>query len=109
MNPGRMDRRITLQSRTLGRGSEGGSTVTWSDVTTLWAETVQPASGSEINRGENDRTVIRQNFRIRFYPGISATTHRIVYAGQTYNLIHAAEEGRKAYHLLTCEYTEDRA
>ena len=108
MNPGRMDRRITLQSRTLGRGNEGGSTVTWSDVTTLWAETVQPAAGSEINRAENDRTVIRQNFRIRFYPGISATTHRIVYAGQTYNLIHAAEEGRKAYHLLTCEYTEDR-
>lgn len=108
MNPGKLDRRITLQALTKTRGTEGGFVETWAEVTTLWGEVLQPSAGVEARQAETDRSNIRRQFRIRYYPGISETTHRVVYDSQIYNLIHASEEGRKAYHLLTCEFTEGR-
>jgi SPP1 family predicted phage head-tail adaptor len=47
VSAGRLDRRITLQQKTITRGNLGGHQEVWTDVATVWAE-VRELSGREI-------------------------------------------------------------
>ncbi|MDP4721322.1 MAG: phage head closure protein [Akkermansiaceae bacterium] len=104
MNPGRLDRRITLQERTVTRDNTGGVVNTWADVTGLWAQ-IPKETGAEGIIADADSSTESRQFRIRFRE-IRTSHHRISYQSKTYDIKHAGEEGRRDYLLLTTTYTE---
>lgn len=99
MNPGKLDRRIVLQVRTLSRDGTGSRVETWSDSATLWAEVVTQ-KGSEKSAADAERPVDSRQFRIR-HRAIDPTNHRILYQSKFYNITGTTEEpGRRSTLLL---------
>lgn len=101
MNIGKLDRRVTLQSRTMTRDSMGARVESWETVAEIWAEYVQNR-GSEGPAADADRWKDNQQFRIRWRSGLTATQYRITYNGKTYDITGITEEGRKTTLLLDC-------
>jgi SPP1 family predicted phage head-tail adaptor len=91
---GKMDRRITVQVRTMTKDSTGGRVETWADSFDCWAEViVQKQTESEIS--ESDRNADSRQFRIRYKSGLASGTHRILYQLRFYNIKSITEEGRQ--------------
>lgn len=102
MNPGRLDRRIILQGRTLTQDDYGGRVETWLDLVSVWAELL-PESASESNVADAERSVNRQRFRIRYIP-IDSESTRINYKGAIYQITGITEErGRQSYLVVNTE------
>jgi len=101
MNPGKMDRRITVQARTLTKDAAGGRVETWADSFLCWAELVK-TSQSEAITADSDRNIETRLFRIRYKTGLASGTHRIFYQLRFYDITGIDEEGRQDRLLLTC-------
>ena len=99
MNPGKLNRRLTIQSRTVTKDSAGGKVETWADVFDCWAELVQ-SKGSEGNAADSDRPSNEKQFRLRWKSGIEADTHRILYKLVFYDISEVIEEGVKTSLLI---------
>lgn len=108
MKPGNLDRRIDIQALTETRGAAGGIVATWATLKTVWAEKL-PSSGNEFRAAQSRHAETSQVFRIRYYSGLSETTHRISYSDRVYDILHIAEEGRREGMLISCKYTEGAA
>lgn len=100
MNPGKLDRRITIQVRTYTRDASNTKVETWANQCSVWAEYVSQR-GKESEIAGADRSQENQQFRIR-YRSIAPGTHRIRYSGKTYDIVGIAEEGRQQSLLLDC-------
>lgn len=93
---GSMDRRITIQKLFQGVGSTYGEpTETWVDWSTCWAA-VEELTGRELAEARQISAEITTKFTIRWVDRLSPTM-RIVYSGQTFDIHHIAELGRKEY------------
>jgi SPP1 family predicted phage head-tail adaptor len=101
MNPGRMDRRITVQVRTLTKDAAGGRVETWADSFKCWAEVVKQTASEGIT-ADADRSTDERQFRIRYRANIASGTHRILYQLRFYNIEGITEEGRQDRLLVTC-------
>lgn len=101
MNPGKMDRRITVQVRTLSKDAAGGRVETWADTFLCWAEVVR-AKQTEGIIADADRNTEERQFRIRYRTGIASGTHRIFYQLRFYDITAIEEEGRQDSLLITC-------
>lgn len=101
MNPGKMDRRITIQSRTLTKDAAGGRVETWVDAFDCWAEVVTQKAGEAVT-ADADRATDERQFRIRYKSGIASGTHRIFYQLKFYDITGIVEEGRQHLLLVTC-------
>lgn len=108
INPGKLDRRLTIQAKTLTRGGEGGFVESWTDLDEVWAQKLD-TSGREFRTAQATHAEVNQLFRIRFYAGLTEGEHRVVYGTRTFDLIQIGEEGREEFNLLVCKYTEGRA
>ena len=93
MEPGRLDRRITILRR-------GTSTDNWNQkanaytlLATVWAEVRDPGA-QEREEADQRVTVITKVFTIRFRDDFK-TTHRIQYDSDTYHITAIAEIGRQ--------------
>lgn len=108
-NPSKMDRRITIEKRTLTQDDAGGNVESWAILAYSWAEKVDQR-GKESEVTDADRSEDETKWRVRYRPflrSVSATSgYRIKYNGETFNITHAKEEGRKDTHLLTTITTE---
>ena len=93
MNPGKMDRRITIEARTLGKDAAGGRIETWETSAEVWAELVTRKS-REAAAADSERPFDTRTFRIR-YRTITEHDHRILYSGKVFNITGISEEGRK--------------
>ena len=98
MNPGKMDRRITIEARTLGKDSAGGRTETWETAAEVWAELVTRKS-RESAAADSERPMDTRTFRIR-YRSITEHNHRLTYDVKTFNITGISEEGRKQTLLI---------
>ena len=98
MNPGKLDRRITLQVRVVSKDGAGGRVETWADSATVCAELVQ-ARGSEATKADSDRYQTSQQFRIR-YRALDPANYRILYKSRFYDIQAVTEEGRQTTLLL---------
>jgi SPP1 family predicted phage head-tail adaptor len=105
MNPGKMDRRITIQARTLTKDAAGGRVETWADSFLCWAELVK-TSQTETVTADADRNIEIRQFRIRYKSGLASGTHRILYQLRFYDITGIDEEGRQDRLLLTCRATQ---
>lgn len=100
-NPGAMNRRLTVQSRTASKDAAGGRTQTWRDAFKVWAEQV---SQKEMERilGDAERAEDIRIFRIRYQPTLSSGEYRVLYQLKFYDITGIIEEGIRDRMLLTC-------
>jgi SPP1 family predicted phage head-tail adaptor len=101
-NPGKLDRRITIQARTLTKDAAGGRVETWADAFDCWAEDVRQIQREAIT-ADADRAVTSRQFRIRYKSGLASGTHRVFYQLKFYDITGITEEGRQHMLLLDCQ------
>ncbi len=78
VSSGRLDQRITLQHKTVVRGSLGGHAETWSTLATVWAETLD-MSGHEIFNAKAIGSGATQLITIRYRSDVHADM-RVIFA-----------------------------
>lgn len=91
MEAGRLNRRITLQRRSMAQDATGAPIETWHDLTTVWAEKVD-MRGSERYTAAQTVAQLDTKFRIRFIRGITPVD-RIVYEGRNFDVGGVLEIG----------------
>ena len=101
-NPGRLDRRITIQQNTPTRDSVGQSIDSWADLATVWAEVV-PVSGSESFQAKQVGAEAVAKFRIRYRSDVLRKM-RVVYDSDNYDIADIQEDRRferRQYQIIT--------
>lgn len=97
MKLGRLDRRITLQQKTVSRTALGDESESWATLAAVWAEVV-PTSGREYFNAQAQQLVGSKltRFRIRYLASARKDTElRVLYDSETYDIKHIAEFGRR--------------
>ncbi len=103
MRAGKLNQRITLQTNTPTRGSDGASLDSWADTVTVWAEKSHQSSreffaAHKVNSETTDLFIIR-------YRSSITTKNRVKYGARFYNIIGAPDPdgGQVKLHLLCKE------
>lgn len=105
MRAGTLDRRVTLQSRTLAAANARGEKIpSWSDLATVWAQK-RDLSGRELYAASQLHAEASVAFRIRYRSGLT-TVNRLVYDGLNYDVLHLSEIGRREGYELLCKRVE---
>lgn len=106
MNIGKLDRRITLRSKSTTKNGFGEDVVTWTDIATVWAQWI-PNGGSE--RWASQRVVDTADgaFEIRYRYGIDALDE-VLFDGVQYRVLgQPAEIGRRVGLLIQAQRVVD--
>lgn len=106
-DPGTLDRRITIQTRSTNTDAYGAAVETWTDTVTVWAQVEYPKTGS----GEQyyDNVAIASTaviFTIR-YRAIDPALNRIDYGGEVYDIERIAEIGRRNFTAITAKLRQN--
>jgi SPP1 family predicted phage head-tail adaptor len=100
INPGRLDRRITLEAPTVTRDSVGGVVNSYATVATVWAELLQDQSrGREIDEGGARRALGSIRLRIRGRSDL-AETWRVGMAGKLYDITALLPQGTRGEFVI---------
>ncbi len=94
-NPGRLDRRVTLQSATTARNTVGDAVATWTNLATVWASKL-PTSGGRMFAADAKHYEAALKYRIRHRTDTDAGM-RLVHGDDTYEITAVSEQGRKHY------------
>ena len=92
VDPGDMNRQMTIQARSATKGAQGGQSVTWTDVATVWVR-IRPAtsnimkSAREVFASNAQMSEQLSELTIAYRPGITAA-HRGVVNGRIFNFGH---------------------
>lgn len=101
MRAGRMDRRVTLQQRTMAAPNDYSEKIpSYSTLATVWAEK-RDVSGREFFSSNQPHAESSTRFVIRYRSGLTPI-HRLVHDGVTYDIVHVAEIGRRVGLELVC-------
>ena len=94
MRIGKMDQRITLQSRgTPTLDAAGQDAITWVDVATVWAERINQRSAEVFQAAQmGDDDVVELHIRHRTDV---ATTWRLVWDGEGYDITSVSDFGKR--------------
>jgi SPP1 family predicted phage head-tail adaptor len=104
MKGGKLDRRITIQRRTVTQDNAGEPIETWTDLSVRRPASVAPLTGSERLVGENIIAKEQVQFRIRWSTVVAdlSPLDRIIYPSSDspneshiYDIIQASEVGRR--------------
>jgi len=113
MNIGKLDKRITLQSRSATLDDYGQELNSWSDIATVWAN-VKPIGGREKLRAMAVESLLTHTVTVRynvlFLPPAVADARRIRYvtpAGVRIFNINAAQDLDEARKHIVFDCTED--
>ena len=106
-DPGTLDRRIIIQTRSTSADAYGSPVETWADTVTVWAGVEYPKTGS----GEQyyDAVAIATTaviFTIR-YRAVDPATNRIEYNGEVYDIERIGEIGRRNFTTITAKLREN--
>ena len=96
-----MNRRLTIQTRTLAQDAVGGRVEAWVDSFQCWAEQVNQKQSESI-ASEADRNIDDRQFRIRYKSGLASGTHRVLYQLRFFDIVSIVEEGIRDRMLVTC-------
>lgn len=112
MNPGQLDRLLTLLRRTVSIDGAGAPVETWADCGQLWAKR-EKATGSESEASGTDRSMVSASYKIRYRHDLATETtpgtYRVRVDGRTFNVVSALEderEPRRAFMILGLAYTQ---
>jgi SPP1 family predicted phage head-tail adaptor len=89
MNPGELNKIITIQSRASTTDAFGGTIYTWSTFATVWAK-VSPLKGREMIAAQAAQSEVTTRIKTRWISGVT-TGMRIVYDGQNFDIISAID------------------
>jgi len=100
MNPGRLNRRIVLQSQTVERDAVGQAKPVWSDVATVWAA-VLPLRGKEFFESAKVNSEITVRIIIRYRAAVKQNW-RVVAGGESYDIVEIINpaDGNKELQLM---------
>lgn len=101
MHSGRMDRRITLWELLEADDGHGGVEQGWFEIATVWAELREARTREFMERSGPRADDVRRAFRIRWRDGVN-TSLRVIYQGETLNIVEIAELGRRDGLELRC-------
>lgn len=110
MSIGKMQHRLTIQSRSRSSDGGGGAASTWSTVDTVWGR-IEAKGGSERFFGDQNEARTSHLITIRFRRDVTAAM-RIVYSyavdsvnySRTFNIRSIANKGERDKYLeLVCE------
>ena len=101
MQFGKMDQRVTLQSRSVTTDAVGQDTITWVDVATVWAQRINQRSAEAFAAAQmGDDDVVELHIRHR---ADVQTTWRLEWDGIGYDITSATPfGGRKDRTRLLC-------
>jgi len=108
MRAGRLDKRITIQQKSLTRDAFGAAIPSWTTFATVWAEVKSEGqSGSIVDSADAEQVKSTRVFKIR--AGITVTTEmRILYQGNPWRILNQPNEiAREGYEILAERYTDD--
>ena len=105
MNPGRLNRRITVQQQSSVQDEVGQPVQTWADHASLWAD-VRTQGGLEAIKAGAVTSTVRASIRVRMVAGINAGM-RVLLGESVYNItaVLPDEAGRRHMDLL-CEVAQ---
>lgn len=92
MNPGKLNRRLVLERRTVTKDAANGDVVTWAKVCNLWAELITQR-GSEGTVADAERAQSSRQFRIRYRRDLNSTDFCITYQGESFDIRGISPEG----------------
>lgn len=102
MQAGRLDRRVTLQQRTLAAANARGEKVpSFSTLATVWGSR-RDVGGRELFASGQPHAEATTRFLIRYRSDLTPI-HRLVCDGVTYDVVHVAELGRRDGLELSCK------
>jgi SPP1 family predicted phage head-tail adaptor len=104
IDPGKLDRKITIQQRTTTRETDGSVAVAYSTFKTVNAQKVQTGGGEARRAGavRADTTLI---LRIRYIAALT-TQHRVLFESKHYDITEISEEGRREFQLIQSRSVE---
>jgi SPP1 family predicted phage head-tail adaptor len=85
MHSSRLDKRITLQTKSVTRDAMGGEVITWTDEVSVWAA-VEPLNGREYFSAEQMQSEIDIRFIIRYRSGVTSAW-RVLWEDNPYNIV----------------------
>lgn len=102
-----LDRRVTLQLRTVTRDATYKSeVVTWPDIATVAAKVLESSTAPAVGGSATDAAALYarpMKIRIRWRTGLDKSTTRLVYGGQILRITGMAEMGRREGIEFACE------
>lgn len=100
MQLGRLNRRITIQQKSVSRDAYGGESITWTDVATVWAA-VLPIRGREYVAIRAAGAELTTRFVIRHRDGVTPAM-RVSHGGGYYNIeeVIDSEDGHRFLELM---------
>jgi len=101
IRPGEMRERVTIQVATRTKNAVGESTLTWTDVTTIWAS-VNGVSARESLEFGQQQTTVTHRLRFRYYDGLTQQ-HRLYWRGRRLVIVSLLEYGNRSEHVAMCE------
>ena len=106
MDIGKLDKRITLQSRSATLDSYGQEIDSWTDVATVWAN-VKPVGGREKLRSMQVDSLLTHTVAIRygarFMPPRTVDAWRISYNSRLFNIVAAMDlDEERKYIIFDC-------
>jgi SPP1 family predicted phage head-tail adaptor len=104
IDPGQLDRRITLQSASVSTDGFGQAVRTYSTLAQVWAK-VEYKGTNEGNEASKLTSVNKVRFTIRYRSDVDATV-KISWGGNTYEIEGVNLEGRERYLIMDTRLTD---
>lgn len=105
VNPGKLNKRITLQRSITDKDASGRPVKRWVDVATVWAA-VRPLRGREYHAAAANNAEGTKRVEIRYRKGIT-TDMRVLYGGRILEINSPPidpDEQHKELHLMCREW-----
>lgn len=99
IDPGKLDRRITLQSASVSTDGFGQDVRTYSTLAQVWAQVDYKGVPKEGEDTEKLTSVNKVRFTIRYRSDVDATV-KISWGGKTYEIEGVSLEGRERYLII---------
>ena len=91
IDPGRLNQRVTLQTRSAGTDAMGQAAEAWVNVATVWAQAM-PLRGREFFAAAQVQQEHSVKFTLRWRDGVTLTS-RLVWRGQAYDITGITDLG----------------
>lgn len=105
IRPGEMRERVTIQAATQTANALGETTLSWADVSTVWAS-VNGVSANEALQYGQQSTTVTHRVRMR-YQSTLTSQNRLVWRGRILNIVSLLEYQNRSEHVATCEEQVD--
>lgn len=95
MRAGLLDRKITIQAKTVTQSDSGEEVETWSTLATVWAHKIENRGAERFTARQLTGNAVR-TFQFRWSTTLSVLTveNQLVYEGVTYDITDVREIGR---------------